>query len=98
MHYVTPVLFMIDWIAFVPKGRVPWTMIGTSLIPPLAYGIWTVVHGAVANWYPYPFVDMRSLGYEQGLVNMAGFLIVFVAVALNSVMIDRAIGSSQPRR
>ena len=39
MHYAMPVLFVIDWIAFVPKGRVPWTMIGTSLIPPLAYGI-----------------------------------------------------------
>jgi hypothetical protein len=62
---------------------------------PLAYGIWTVVHGSAANWYPYPFVDMRSLGYEQGLVNMAGFLIVFVAVALTLVAIDRALGSIQ---
>jgi hypothetical protein len=95
MHYAMPVLFVIDWMVFVPKGRVPWTMIGTSLIPPLAYGIWTVVHGAAANWYPYPFVDMRSLGYEQGLVNMAGFLIVFVAVALTLVALDRTLGSIQ---
>jgi hypothetical protein len=26
MHYVTPLLFLTDWVAFVPKGRVPWTM------------------------------------------------------------------------
>jgi len=53
------------------------------------------VHGAAANWYPYPFVDMRSLGYEQGLMSMAGFLIMFVAVALTLVAIDRILGSIQ---
>ena len=33
MHYAMPVLFVIDWIVFVPKGRVPWTMIGTTSHP-----------------------------------------------------------------
>ena len=99
MHYVTPMLFIIDWLVFVPKGHLRWTMIGTFLIPPLVYGIWTVVHGAVANWYPYPFVDMRSLGYQRALMNMASFLAVFIAVALTLVAVDRTIGSvRQPRR
>ena len=93
MHYVTPVLFMIDWLAFVPKGQVPWTMIWISLLPPLAYGLWTIVHGAATGWYPYPFVDMRSVGYQEGLMNMASFLAVFIAVELALVLIDRVIGS-----
>jgi hypothetical protein len=93
MHYVTPLLFMIDWILFVPKGRVPWSLVGTSLLAPLAYGAWTLLHGAVANWYPYPFVNMRSLGYPQGLANMAGFVIVFAGFALALVALDRMVGS-----
>ena len=93
MHYVVPLLFMIDWIAFVPKGRVAWTMVGTSLLPPLVYGFWTLIHGAVTGWYPYPFVNMRSLGYQEGLESMAGFLGVFIAVALILTAIDRVIGS-----
>ena len=97
MHYVTPVLFMIDWIAFVPKGRVPWTMIGTSLIPPLAYGVWTMVHGAVANWYPYPFVNATKFGHHGVLMYMARFLGAFVAVALALVVVDRILGSIQQR-
>jgi hypothetical protein len=99
MHYVTPVLFIIDWLAFVPKGHLPWTMIGTSLVLPVVYGIWTVARGVVANWYPYPFVDMRSLGYQRGLLNMASFLVVFIIVALTLVVVDRTMGSvRQPRR
>ena len=93
MHYVTPVLFTIDWLAFVPKGHVPWTTILISLLPPLVYGLWTMVHGATTGWYPYPFVDMRSVGYQEGLMNMAGFLAVFLAVDLALVLIDRLIGS-----
>lgn len=98
MHYVTPLLFMIDWIAFVPKGRVPWSMVGTSLLAPLGYAVWTLVHGAVANWYPYPFVNMRSLGYQQGLENMAGFVVVFAGIALALVALDRMMGSVQRPR
>jgi hypothetical protein len=92
MHYVTPLLFMIDWIVFVPKGRIPWSLVGTSLLAPLAYAAWTLLHGAVANWYPYPFVNMRSLGYQQGLENMAGFVVVFAGVALALVALDRMLG------
>ena len=99
MHYVLPVLFTIDWLAFVPKGHVPWTTILISLLPPLVYGLWTMVHGATTGWYPYPFVDMRSVGYQEGLMNMAGFLAVFLAVELALVLIDRLIGSVwQPGR
>jgi len=91
-------MFVLDWLVFVPKGRVPWTTIGTSLIVPVAYGAWTIVHGSVSHWYPYPFVDMRSLGYQEGLMSMAGFLVVFIAVALVLVVIDRSIGSARRAR
>jgi hypothetical protein len=95
MHYVTPLLFLIDWVAFVPKGRLPWTMVATSLLLPLAYAVWVIVHGVIANWYPYPFVDIRSLGYQQGMEHMAGFLGVFVAITLTLLAIDRVMGSVQ---
>jgi hypothetical protein len=98
MHYFTPVLFMADWLAFVPKGHVPWRMIWISLIPPMVYGLWTIVHGATTRWYPYPFVDMRSLGYQEGLMNMASFLVVFIAVQLTLIVIDRTIGSIRQSR
>jgi hypothetical protein len=92
LHYATPILFLIDWLAFVPKGYVPWTMIGTSLIAPMVYGFWTMGHGALTNWYPYPFVDVGKIGYHRALMNMVACLGVFGAVALALVLIDRVIG------
>jgi hypothetical protein len=56
---------------------------------------WSTAFGQCARrntgWYPYPFVDMRSVGYQEGLMNMAGFLAVFLAVELALVLIDRLI-------
>jgi hypothetical protein len=95
MHYATPILFMIDWLTFVPKGQVHWTMIGTSLVVPIVYGIWTMVHGALTGWYPYPFFDLTKLGYPKTLANFTGFIGAFIAVALALVVIDRMIGSLQ---
>jgi hypothetical protein len=62
------------------------------------YGVWTIVRGAAANWYPYPFVNMRSLGYHDVLQNMAGFLALFVAITLTLVAIDRVMGAVQRSR
>src|SRR5689334_24285607 len=93
MHYVTPVLFMVDWLAFVPKGHVRWATVWISLVPPMVYGLWTIAHGAATKWYPYPFIDMRSVGYREGLMTMASFLLVFIAVQLTLIVIDRLLGS-----
>jgi hypothetical protein len=80
LHYVTPAMFVLDWLVFVPKGQVPWRTVVTSLVFPLIYVVWTLVHGAQTNWYPYPFVDVANLGFEKVLMNVAGLLGVFLAV------------------
>jgi hypothetical protein len=95
LHYVTPALFTIDWLTFVPKGQVRWTIIWTSLAFPILYGIWTLAHGALTNWYPYSFFDVTKLGYHKTFVNFTGFMVTFIAVALALVVIDRIIGSVQ---
>jgi hypothetical protein len=92
LHYATPALFMIDWLVFVPKGNIPWTMVGTSLVAPFLYGVWTAVHGALANWYPYPFFDATKHGHLKTSISMATFVGVFIGVALMLVVIDRIMG------
>ena len=97
LHYVTPTLFVIDWLCFEPKGQVPWRHIGWSLVFPIAYMVWTLVHGELANWYPYPFVDVTKLGYPAVMKNIGGFLGVVAGVAIALVILDRTLGSLQRR-
>ncbi len=58
LHYVTPPLFVLDWLLFVDKRDLDWRIGLSALGFPLAYLVWTVIHGAATGWYPYPFVDV----------------------------------------
>ncbi len=91
LHYVMPPLFVLDWLLFVPKGEIGWRNGVDSLAYPLTYLGWTLAHGAVAAWYPYPFVDVLKLGYGRVLLNVAGLVLAFLALELMLVAIDRLI-------
>jgi hypothetical protein len=55
------------------------------------YTAWTLIHGALTGWYPYPFVDVIKLGYEQTLVNIVGLVVAFLSLDFVLVAIDRLI-------
>jgi len=95
LHYVMPPLFVLDWLLFVPKGEVGWRNGLDALAYPLAYLAWTLVHGAYASWYPYPFIDVLKLGYPRMLSNTAGLILAFLALELALVAVDRLIKQYQ---
>lgn len=60
LHYVIPVLFVIDWLFFVPKGTLHLKVALVWLSFPAAYIAWTLIHGALSGFYPYPFVSVGT--------------------------------------
>ena len=97
LHYVTPPLFVIDWLAFVDKRALDWRIGFSALGFPLAYLVWTVIHGAATGWYPYPFIDAADLGYPRALLNTAGLVLVFVALEVALVGIGRLLARGGER-
>jgi hypothetical protein len=91
LHYVLPPLFVIDWLVFVPKGKVAWRNGLACLGFPTVYILWTLGHGALTGWYPYPFVNVVKLGYAQTLANIAGLVTAFLVLDFVLVAIDRLI-------
>ena len=91
LHYVTPPLFVLDWLLFVPKRDLNWRVGFGAMGFPLAYLVWTLAHGAVTGWYPYPFVDVAELGYPRALANIAGLVLAFLALEVALVGIGRAL-------
>lgn len=91
LHYITPPLFVLDWLLFVPKQGVGWKVGLASLGFPLVYIVWTLAHGALTGWYPYPFIDVPDLGYPRVLKNMAGLVASFLGLELALVGIGRMI-------
>lgn len=95
LHYVTPVLFLIDWLLFVPKGAVAWSTVGKALFFPLVYIGWTLLHGFQTGWYPYPFVNVTELGLDRVLVNSAGLFGVFMVVTAVLTGLNRLLGRAK---
>jgi hypothetical protein len=91
-HVVTPALYVIDWVLFVPKGTVKWKSAVVWLGYPLVYAVYTLIHGAVTGSYPYPFINVSNLGYDKVLINMAVLVLVFLGLGVALIGIDRRMG------
>ena len=97
LHYVMPIAFVIDWLAFTPKGRLRWVDPVKWLVPVLIYGGWTLAHGWLSGWWPYWFVDADTLGLGTVTIHFAGLLVFFLIVGLIVVAIDRTFGRRDRR-
>jgi len=91
-HVVTPALYVIDWVLFVPKGTLKFKSAFVWLAYPLVYAVYSLIHGAVMGFYPYPFINVSEFGYDKILVNMGVLVLVFIGLGLAVIAIDRRIG------
>ncbi len=91
-HVVTPALYVIDWVLFVPKGTVKWKSAVVWLGYPLVYAAYSLIHGAVTGYYPYPFINVSNLGYDKVLINMAVLVLVFLGFGVALIGLDRRMG------
>jgi hypothetical protein len=98
LHYVTPTMFFLDWLVWVPKGRVRWSAIGSYLIYPALYCAWTFLYGVMSGWYPYPFFNARRLDYAHIAGNFVGLTSLIVAIPLVLLLLDRALAALRGQR
>lgn len=70
LHLVVPLLAAIGWVFFGPRDRI--SGLGAFLVVPLGWLAYTLVRGAVVDWYPYPFIDVLEHGYAVVLLNCVG--------------------------
>jgi len=69
LHTAIPIMYVVYWFIFVPKGELNWTNPLSWLIYPLLYFSYTLIQGALSNQYSYPFLDVSRLGYLSVLFN-----------------------------
>ena len=98
LHYVIPPLFIIDWLAFVPKRDLSWKILFGALALPVLYVAWTLVHGAFTGFYPYPFINVARFGYAQVLMTIGAMIAAFVGLVLGLVGVGRLSAGLAPRR
>jgi hypothetical protein len=89
LHYVSPIAFVLGWLVFGPRPRIDLSTVLLALIWPLAWLGYTLVHGELTSWYPYPFVNVGEHGYGRVLLNCVVITVVFGVLAAVASFVDR---------
>jgi hypothetical protein len=92
LHTAIPVLYVIYWLLFVPKGTLKLSSPFPWMLFPLVYLLYCLARGARTGWYPYPFVDADDLGYLTVLLNSLILLGVFLLFFYVFLLVDHWLG------
>ena len=92
-HYISPWATVLGWLVFGPRPRMSWATAALAFVWPLAWLVYTFVHGAVTGWYPYPFLDVDTIGFADSVRNSAVVLAIAVVVAVVLRLLDGRLPS-----
>jgi hypothetical protein len=88
-HYITPMISIVVWLVLGPRGEFKFSDTFAVFIIPIAYLAYTLVHGAMASVYPYPFFNVIKFGYVSVLSLMGGVIVGGYVVALIYYGVER---------
>lgn len=93
LHYVSPLLVLLDWLVFGPHGIVRWRDTTLWLLYPIGYGTIIIARAmllpAVNDRYPYPFLDPTVAGIGGMIPAVARVMVILAMIALAVVALDR---------
>ncbi len=91
-HTIVPVLAVLGWLMFGPRGLTSARIVRWSAVFPLLYMVFTAIRGPLASdWYPYPFTDVHALGYLRVGINALWIALLFVGLAAGATFLDRKL-------
>ena len=88
-HTVTPLLAVIVWAVFGPRGWLHRRLILPALVLPIIWVVFTLLRGAFIDAYPYGFINVVELGYPMALINVGVILLIGITICFALLGIDR---------
>ena len=96
LHYIVPLMSVLDWLLFSDKGHYSWKSPFVWLLLPDGYFVYAFIRvtlganlGYDGNRYPYPFLNVDALGWGKVLVTGLVLNLLFIFLGFLFVMIDR---------
>lgn len=88
-HSISPPMFILFWLLFIPKTKLPWGKAINWLLYPLIYCFYILFRGSISNYYPYSFIDGTKLSYGQITINCFFLLLAFLSLGLLFISVSR---------
>jgi hypothetical protein len=89
LHTVSPLLGVVGWLLFGPRPAITPGIAGWSLAYPVLWLVFTLIRGAITNFYPYPFLDAHTHGYPAVALSCVLVGVLFVGLAFGAMLVDR---------
>jgi hypothetical protein len=78
VHGFIPLLLLLFWIIFISTKKIQLKTIPYWLIYPALYLVLVFFRGSLSNYYPYPFMDVTTLGYKSVFINSGALVLFFL--------------------
>jgi hypothetical protein len=96
LHYLMPIMMVIDWVVSSPPKRIPFRHGLIWLAFPLIYALYSLIRGYFTQWYPYPFLDPDPRGYTAVVQSCIGVALTALVLVYLLTLFPRP-GSLLPR-
>ena len=80
LHYILPVILLIDWLIDPPRARISTRSVLLWLAFPQLYVAYSLLRGPIVGWYPYPFLNPANGGYDAILL-VCVVITIFAVIA-----------------
>ncbi|MGJ8591147.1 MAG: Pr6Pr family membrane protein [Aquaticitalea sp.] len=84
LHSVIPVYMLLYWFFYVNASNLKPRNLFAWLLYPILYFIIIIIRGRFSGFYPYPFIDVSSLGYLKVFINF--IMLSLVALILMGLL------------
>ncbi len=89
LHYVDPWGAVLLFLAFGPWPKLALSDIPRAMAWPVAWVLYTLVHGAISDWWPYGFIDVGDKGIGPVLINIAAIWLFAIVLSCLYIFLTR---------
>jgi len=98
LHQVMPVALVVELLLRPLANRLDWRTIFFWMVYPIAFLAYSLIRGAIVDWYPYDFLDPNEAGgYGAVALYSVAITIGFVAVGSLLIWVSQRHHRSVPR-
>lgn len=94
LHTLAPALMAVWWGAWADKAALRPSHALLWMCWPVAYSLVAMTRGALTGWYPYPFLQVATLGLGPVLVNIAVMGVAFAGLGLTMILAGRRLAGT----